>query len=214
MSQGSAKKRTREELEWEEGVDLAEFCSTHLKNMDEASRADLRGLWEESGWLDGPVDKGLSKEDLAEEIEDRAYALWLEDKEGKLDVVDFIPMGGKRKGGQRPKTAKRYDGRQQFWLDELGGKAQTRDGNRAAAQTELKQAHVPPETIPELLHCEGVVFDPRNTLGLSLTGDDLAKMTDEEFVAFRHRLSLLMGDLAHWNHARAPQLTVDAPPSP
>ena len=74
MSQGSAKKRTREEFEWEEGSDLAEFCSTHLRNMDEASRADLKGFWVESEWIVGELDKTWTKEELCEKIEDHAYA--------------------------------------------------------------------------------------------------------------------------------------------
>eukprot|EP01052_Picozoa_sp_SAG31_P033968 SAG31_NODE_3906_length_3765_cov_1.595745_1_plen_131_part_00 len=59
---------------------------------------------------------------------------------------------------------------------------------------------------PQLLHCEGVVFDPRTPLGLTLTGGELAKMTSNEFAAFHYHVSVLMGDLAHWNHQRAPDI--------
>eukprot|EP01052_Picozoa_sp_SAG31_P037587 SAG31_NODE_4878_length_2889_cov_6.654839_2_plen_178_part_01 len=127
-------KRDREPFVWEEGSDLAEFCSEHLRNIDGASRADLRAFWVASNWIEGSLDLELKLPHLAKKIEELAYDLWLEDKDHQCADVDFIPVGCRRKSGSRPKNAKRYDGHQKFFLDELGKKTQTRAENRAAAK--------------------------------------------------------------------------------
>eukprot|EP01043_Picozoa_sp_COSAG02_P061988 COSAG02_NODE_8445_length_2568_cov_257.801134_2_plen_104_part_00 len=97
----STRKRSR--YEWDEGCnDLAEFCSTHLKNIGEASRGDLRAFWAESPWLEGQAPKEMDADQLAQAIEEAAYKLWLEDSETKCAEVSFEPPGMKKKTGKAP----------------------------------------------------------------------------------------------------------------
>ena len=98
-------------------------------------------------------------------------------------------------------------------MDEMGKKAVTRDGRRLAAGTAAAATPIP-QTVEELLYMDGVVLEPHNVLGFTVTGNDLATMSEDEFAQMRYRVSLLMGDMAHWNRGRAPAVETQPPPSP